>query len=74
MMTFIKPPAAVLARRSVTPTSFSKLQNISMVISGATTGKNRLTMTAIHRPEQVRCQFHGDKNLHWPVSATKIPG
>ena len=47
MMMFISAPPAVLANRSVTPTSFSRLPSISMVISGATGGKNRLTMMAI---------------------------
>src|SRR6516164_8331004 len=34
MMTFMRPPAAVLASRSVTPDSFSRLPSINMVISG----------------------------------------
>jgi hypothetical protein len=47
MITFIRPPAAVLARRSTTPVSLNRLPSISMVISGATGGKNRLTMIAM---------------------------
>lgn len=47
MITFMNGPAAVFARRSVTPHSFMRLPSINIVMRGATGGKNRLTMIAI---------------------------